>query len=121
MSDHKILIVEDDENQRMLYEAELVSEGYNVIKTALGSEAIEYVKNENPDLVILDLRMPDMDGIEIMNKISYYNNQLPIIINTAYMHYKESFLSWSADAYVLKSSDLTELKSKVAKLLPSRF
>jgi len=113
----KLLIVDDEPNLRLLYEAEFKALGYKVVLAADGPEAIKLVESEKPDLVILDLRMPGMDGIETMSQILSHNNQLPIIINSAYSHYKENFMSWSADAYVVKSSNTTELKAKVAELL----
>ncbi|RJO66896.1 MAG: response regulator [Myxococcales bacterium] len=113
----KLLIVDDEANLRTLYEAEFANAGYDVTLAASGPEAIDLVQKVKPDLVILDIRMPGMDGIETMSEILSRNNQIPIIINSAYSHYKENFMSWSADAYVVKSSDLTELKSKVAGLL----
>lgn len=113
----KLLVVDDEPNIRLLYEAEFEAEGYEILLATSGPEAIEKVEKESPDLVIMDIRMPGMDGIEAMGEILSRDNQLPVIINSAYSHYKENFMSWSADAYVVKSSDLTELKEKVKELL----
>ncbi len=113
----KLLIVDDEPNLRVLYEAEFRQEGYEVVLASDGPEAIKMVEKEKPDLVVLDIRMPGMDGIETMSEILGRDNQLPVIINSAYSHYKENFMSWSADAYVVKSSNTDELKEKVAELL----
>jgi len=64
--------------------------------------------------------MPGPDGLETMGRMLSQDNRLPVILNTAYSSYKESFLSWSADAYVVKSSDLTELKTKIREVLDAR-
>jgi len=117
---YKLLIVDDEPNLRMLYEAEFKSEGYEVTMASNGPEAIKMVEKEKPDLVIMDIRMPGMDGIEAMGEILGQDNQLPVIINSAYSHYKENFMSWSADAYVVKSSNLDELKAKVKELIDSK-
>lgn len=117
---YKLLIVDDEPNLRMLYEAEFKSEGYEVVMASNGPEAIKLVEKEKPSLVIMDIRMPGMDGIEAMGEVLSRDNQLPVIINSAYSHYKENFMSWSADAYVVKSSNLEELKGKVKELLDSK-
>lgn len=114
-----VLVADDELSIRKLYQRELGREGYNVIFATNAQEAIKLARESNPDLVILDIRMPGMDGIEAMGRILEDRNDLPVIINTAYSSYKDSFLSWSADAYVTKSSDLTELKDTVRSLLSS--
>lgn len=113
----KLLIVDDEPNLRTLYEKEFTQSGYEVVLASSGPEAITLVEKEKPDLVILDIRMPGMNGIDAMGEILSRDNQLPVIINSAYSHYKENFMSWSADAYIVKSSNLDELKEKVKELL----
>ena len=113
----KVLIVEDDTNQRLLYEEELRDEGYTVVSAGDGREALKVAREENPDLVILDINMPAMDGLDALSQLLEMNPGLPVIINTAYPGYQDSFTAWSADAYIVKSSDLTELKSTVKRLL----
>ncbi|MDR4498921.1 MAG: response regulator [Candidatus Scalindua sp.] len=115
-----ILLVEDDNNQRLLYEQELRIEGYKIMTAIDGRDALEKFQEQVPDLVILDINMPRMDGIEAIGRILSKNKQIPIIINTAYSSYKNSFMSWAADAYIVKSSDLSELKNKIRELLINR-
>ena len=115
-----ILLVEDDKNQRLLYELELRQEGYSIVTASNGKEALEKAEEQLPDLVIMDINMPKMDGIEAMGRILGRNKEVPVIINTAYGNYKESFMSWAADAYIVKSSDLSELKDKIKELLKNK-
>jgi two-component system response regulator (stage 0 sporulation protein F) len=112
-----ILVVDDDEAIRTLLEEELVEEGYQVISANNARDALKIVETEALDLVILDIRMPGMDGLEALPRILGLKEGLPVILNTAYTQYQESFMSWAADAYVVKSSDLTELKEKVRELI----
>ena len=112
-----ILVVEDDKNQLLLYEQELSYEGYNIITAKDGLEAIKKVKDQLPDLIVMDINMPKTDGIEAMGKILSEHKKIPIIINTAYSSYKDDFMSWSANAYVIKSSDLKELKDKIKEVI----
>jgi len=110
-----VLVVEDDKNQRLLYEQELKLEGYEVVTAADGKDALEKIQEQLPDLIIMDINMPKMDGIETMGKILGKNREIPVIINTAYSNYKDNFMSWAADAYIVKSSDLSELKNTVKR------
>jgi two-component system response regulator (stage 0 sporulation protein F) len=112
-----ILVVDDDEGIRILLKEELEDEGYLVKMATNARDALKIIDSEPLDLVILDIRMPGMDGLEALPRILGLKEGLPVILNTAYTQYQESFMSWAADAYVVKSSDLTELKAKVKELV----
>jgi len=120
MNKKRILLVEDEENERLLYKEELEKEGFEVSCCQNGNEAIESIEKSNYDLVILDIQMPQMDGIEALGKILTKKRDIPIIIYTAYPQYKDQFLTWAADAYLIKSSDLTALKDKVKTILSEK-
>jgi len=118
----KILVVEDNESQRLLYRDELTEAGYEVILAANGKEALKQLDEAKPDLVVLDIVMPVMDGLEVLGRIIREYKDVPIILNTSYPGYRDNFMSWGADAYVVKSGDLGELKAKVREILgESRF
>ena len=112
-----LLVVDDEAHQRMLYQEELSDEGYQIILARNGKEAIEKVLKIVPDLIVLDIRMPVMDGLEALGKIIGKERGIPIIIHSAYSSYKDDFMSWAADDFVVKSADLTELKRKIRGLL----
>ena len=112
-----VLVADDEVSIQTLYKRELTREGFNVVCASSAQEAIRKTQECPPDLVIMDIRMPGMDGIEAMGRILEENNEIPVVINTAYSSYKDSFLSWSADAYVTKSSDLSELKETIHRIL----
>jgi CheY-like chemotaxis protein len=116
----KILVVEDEEGLRLFYEEELKSEGYEVITARNGKEAIRQVEEGSPDLIILDIVMPVMDGMEALSRILRKDRKIPIILNSSYTGYREDFMSWAADAYVTKSTDLTGLKNKIQELLKKK-
>jgi CheY-like chemotaxis protein len=115
-----ILLVEDDKNQRLLYEQELKLEGYEIVTAADGEEGLRKVQEQPPDMIIMDINMPKMTGIEAMGMILSKYKNIPIIINTAYSSYKDNFMSWAADAYVVKSSNLIELKNKIKEILTKK-
>ncbi|MGE5253377.1 MAG: response regulator [Planctomycetaceae bacterium] len=116
----KILCVDDDPSLLTLYQEELAEEGYKVIVARNGKEAVTLFSRENPNLVVLDIRMPEMDGITALNALLGKNRQVPIILNTAYPQYKENFMTWGADAYVVKSPGLSELKQAIHRVLQRR-
>jgi two-component SAPR family response regulator len=70
-----------------------------------------------PDLITLDIKMPGIGGLETLNRIRGIDRDLPIILCSAYGEYKQDFTTWASDAYVVKSADLTELKSAIRKFL----
>jgi CheY-like chemotaxis protein len=113
----KILVVDDEENIRELYKEEFVEMGYDVVTVNDGIQALAAMDAAKFDLVTLDMRMEEMDGIETLRKIKEKDSALPVIICTAYEEYKHDFGSWCSDAYVVKSSDLSLLRDTVKKIL----
>ena len=113
----KILIVDDEEVIRMLYSEELEEDGYEVITADSGHGLIEMVGREKPDLIILDIKMAEHDGLDLLQDIrkDFYN--IPVILCSAYSSFKGDLKSIAADYYVVKSADLSELKQKVKKAL----
>ncbi len=115
---NKILVVDDEENIRLLYMEELQDLGYEVIAASNGNDAIKKFEIYQPDLIILDILMPGMNGIETMNIIREKSKDIPIILCTAYGEYKQDLNTWASDAYVIKSADLAELLTTVNRILP---
>ncbi|HAR35882.1 MAG TPA: two-component system response regulator [Acidobacteria bacterium] len=113
----RILLVEDDHSLSLLYQEELAREGYEVVLAGDAESALEKISSGPFDLIITDIRMPGKDGIELISSIMGMRKDIPIIINTAYQSYKGDFMTWAADAYLIKSSSLEELKSKIKELL----
>jgi DNA-binding response OmpR family regulator len=116
----KVLCVDDDLSLLRLYQDELSEEGYKVILAKDGREALAKFEKENPQVVVMDIRMPVMDGIETLTAMMGKDRQIPVILNTAYPQYRDNFMTWGAEAYVIKSSDLTELKQKIREILDRR-
>jgi len=114
----RILLVEDDDNVRLLYQQELEERGYEVLCARDGRMAVRLAQEASPDVVIMDINLPEnMDGLESMSRILSHDRSVPVIINTGYSEYKDSFKSWMADAYVLKTSDVQPLIRAVEEAL----
>lgn len=113
-----ILIVDDNENDRVICERELRGEGYVTCSVSSGLKALQFIdKNSQVDLIILDVRMVPLNGIDVLQQLRAQNINIPVILHSDYSTYKNDFVTWLADAYMLKSSDLTQLKKKVKELL----
>ena len=113
----KILVVDDEESIRMLYADELIEEGYEVISIGEGSQVMELIEKEGTDLIILDIRLGKHDGLTILQDIRNTYYDMPVILCTAYPDFKSDLKSIAADYYVVKSSNLEELKVKVRRAL----
>ena len=88
-----------------------------MLEAGSGRAAIAAVDREDVQAVILDVNMPDMDGLDALASIHDRNSRLPIILNTAYAAYRDQYVAWIADAYVVKSSNLDELRAAVNGVL----
>lgn len=113
----RLLVADDEKNLRELYRMELEDEGYRVDTAANGAEVLARMEQTDYDLVILDIKMPGLSGIDLLQKIMARDKHQPVIFNTAYPAHRDNFLTWPADAYVVKSSDTSELKQAVKKVL----
>jgi DNA-binding response OmpR family regulator len=116
----KILVVDDEEHIRLLYSEEFRDAGYEVITAESGYKLLELIEREKPDLIVLDIKMVDYNGLDLLQDIRAKFYDLPVILSTAYDTFKEDTKSMAADFYVVKSFDLTELKKKIAMALEAR-
>ena len=113
----KVLVVDDEESIRELYRADLTDEGYEVELAADGRQALRGLDSFRPDLVTLDIKLPDIDGIEVLRRIREKNATVPVVLLTAFGEFRQDFNTWASDAYIVKSHDTTELKETVRRLL----
>lgn len=117
----RILLVDDELEELSFYEQALGEEGYLVVSARNGKEALTCLEALHFDLVILDVVMPVMDGIEALGKIASRYRKMPIILHSGCPHYHTDFMTWLADAFVVKSSDLSVLKETVKGLVKGRL
>jgi DNA-binding response OmpR family regulator len=115
----KILVVDDEKNIRTLFRDELEEDGYAVETAETGKQALERIFASPPDLVVLDIRMPDMTGIEVLEALRKTHVELPVIMCTAVRGLKDDFTIWDSRVsdYITKPVDLEDLKAKIRKAL----
>jgi len=117
---NKILVVDDEKSMQILYMDELTEEGYQVITHGGGSGLMNLVARERPDLVLLDIRLGQENGLDLLQEIRNTFYDLPVILCTAYSTFKQDVRSIAADDYVVKSFDMRELKAKVKRVFEGR-
>jgi two-component system KDP operon response regulator KdpE len=118
MAKHLILVVDDDVPILRLVRAKLQADGYSVMTAGNGEDALSALEEERPDLVVLDLMMPGMDGFETMRRIRE-DSTIPIILLTARTGASDKIqgLDLGADDYVTKPFNPDELSSRIAAIL----
>ncbi|MCM0084089.1 response regulator [Geomonas sp. Red32] len=116
----KLLVVDDEANIRLLYSQELSDEGYDVVTAASAIEAAEKLQSETFDLAVLDIKLKNESGIDLLQRIVKERQNLPVILCTAFSCYKDDFSAWLAEGYVVKSSDMQELKDEIKRVLAKR-
>ncbi|WP_418791151.1 response regulator [Phosphitispora sp. TUW77] len=115
----KILIVDDQRGvRRLLYEA-FNEEGYEVEMAASGYEALEKVKNAMPDLILMDMKMPGMNGLETLHEIKKINDSVVVIMMTAYgeLEIVTEAMKLGIKEYITKPFDINELRATIKKLV----
>jgi len=114
-----ILVVDDEDNILTLFEDELTDAGYRVSTADTGEQALDLIEEDVPDLVVLDIRMPDMHGLEVLERIRIKHRDLPVILCTAVHGLKNDYAVWDArvSAYLTKPIDLDDLVYKVQEVL----
>ncbi|MCG2679748.1 MAG: response regulator, partial [Kiritimatiellae bacterium] len=95
----KILITDDDRDLRFNLSGILKKEGYDVIEAGDGREALKMLQDNCPDLVLLDMRLPDIDGMKILEKMKKYDHDLTVIMLTAYSDVKNVVKAMKSGAY----------------------
>ena len=113
----RILLVDDEEHILRYYTEELSEEGHKVWTVATGHKLLKTIDRVQPEVVVLDIKLVEYDGLDLLKEIRNCYHDLPVILCTAYDTYKEDPKSIAADYYVVKSFDLTELKMAIQKAI----
>ncbi|MGM0493281.1 MAG: response regulator [Armatimonadota bacterium] len=113
----EILLVDDDPNHRELYSRRLQRLGYAIRTAGSADEALEEVAASSPHVVVLDIAMPGRDGLSLLQELVAINPSVPVIIHTAYPAFRDNYLTWTAEAYIEKSSNLQPLSRAIEEAI----
>lgn len=114
----KILITEDEESLREIFHDELESVGYNVSVAENGTQCLNLVEKEKFDLIIVDINLPDITGLELLTRIRKNDSEVPLMVCSAY-DVKHDFNVWASNIkeYLPKPVDLDDLRNKIKKII----
>jgi DNA-binding response OmpR family regulator len=110
----RVLIVEDEPALRLSYERAFTPR-YDLVFASTGAEALEQLKQHKPDVAVLDMRLPDTDGVDLLRRIRQSEPELPVIITTAYMSIEPQLkvLDLPHSGYIVKPFRLDELGARI--------
>ena len=121
MSDKNVMVVEDNEKNRKLMRVVLKAKGYNVIEATTGEEALNILKNQKPDIILMDIQLPGIDGLTLVRQIKadLLTKDIPIIAVTAYAMKgdEQKFIETGCDSYISKPINTQELPLVVEKYI----
>ncbi|MGA1862444.1 response regulator [Deferribacter thermophilus] len=115
----KILIIDDDPNIRSFYREFLEENGFTVIEAENGFEGVKIFREESPNLILLDINMPEKSGLDILKEIKKRNDKVPIFLLTAHEDYKRDFSALYADEYFVKNKNPEIILKRINKYLES--
>lgn len=115
----KVLVVDDEPDFLEMITIRLEANNYEVITALNGKEGLEKVKQEKPDAVLLDILMPQLDGLKVLRKIRRYNKNLPVFIITAFSDEERFKLAndLKASGFIVKTSDLSKEVNNITAML----
>jgi DNA-binding response OmpR family regulator len=115
----RILITEDEEVLREVFKDELTEEGYEVLEARDAKGTLDCLRKEKVDLLILDIKLPDMSGLKLLEQVRKGYPALPIIVCTAYDTFKTDYEIWAGHIadYIVKPVDLEVLKEKIGRII----
>ncbi len=118
MAKKRILVCDDEKSIRLLLN-EILSDYYEILEASDGRTAVDLVESESLDLIIIDIKMPHMHGIEAIEQIRQRNQEIPIIVCSAYSKMKDDFTIKNSDvaAFITKPIDIKALKMKIFELI----
>jgi two-component system response regulator (stage 0 sporulation protein F) len=112
-----IMVIDDEDHIRHLYKEELTDNGHEVSLAGNAKEALDQIRTSTFDLAILDIKLGDTNGLDLLQHIRKQAPELPVILCTAYDSFQEHSRAAAATDYVVKSFDLTKLKKTISKIL----
>src|SRR5574341_1892772 len=113
----KILLVDDEPNIRLFYKEALCEEGYEVLEAESGKDSLDILRHQPVDLVVLDIKLRSESGLDVLQNLTKEFPNLPVVLCTAYSSFQDDYISWLAEAYIVKSSDTVELVKEIKRVL----
>lgn len=116
----RVLVVDDEPGIGNILRIKLRLHGYEVITTTSGAEAIEIIRKQEPDIVLLDILMPDVTGMDVLNRVRIFSD-VPIVVFTAKLDIVQSAMKLGANDSIAKPFDPDQVVKKIEAVLASRL
>ncbi|MBI4726297.1 response regulator [candidate division TA06 bacterium] len=118
----RIIVADDEANIRLLMEAVLTEEGHQITAVASGREALRKILKEDFDLGIFDIKMPDMNGLELIQRIRELKKTFPVVVCSAFKHLQDDYVIGTSGiaAYIIKPVNLDDFKNKIKEILEQK-
>ncbi|MBO8128323.1 MAG: response regulator [Peptococcaceae bacterium] len=122
MAEPKILIIDDEEEMRWVLAKAMEQEGFIPVTAGGGREGLELFFNEKPAAVLVDLKMPDMDGLEVVRRVRQVDAQVPLILITGHgsIDVASAAISKGATGYIIKPFSVAELRATVKRMVVNK-
>ncbi len=120
VSSPTVIWVDGDEKYPQLHQAHLEEKGFHIFYTKRGHQALEHLDQQKFDIALVDTKLADIDGLDLVGRMASSHREMAIIIYTANPFYETNFRSWAADAVMPKSKNTGELLNKMTYLLQQR-
>jgi len=117
---NKILIIDDDFSIREFYKTFFMENGFDVITAEDGIVGLEYFKDKKPDIILLDISMPEKNGLDVLREIREIDEEIPVFLLTAYEEHKRNFASLYADEYFVKTKKPSLILERAEKAIEKR-
>jgi len=117
---NKILIIDDDFSIREFYKTFFMENGFDVITAEDGIVGLEYFKEQRPDIILLDISMPEKNGLDVLREIREIDEEIPVFLLTAYEEHKRNFASLYADEYFVKTKKPSLILERAEKAIEKR-
>jgi CheY-like chemotaxis protein len=114
-----VLVADDNDDTRQMFRALLAGKGYRVLEASDGEEAVNVVRQENPGLVLLDLGLPRLNGLNVIRRVRKELIEVPLVVITGYDHHFETAVAAGCDDYLLKPIDFDRLDSILDYYVPT--
>ncbi|UOD35785.1 response regulator [Deferribacteraceae bacterium V6Fe1] len=117
---NKVLIIDDDFSIREFYKTFFAENGFDVITAEDGIVGLKYFKEQRPDIILLDISMPEKNGLDVLREIREIDEDIPVFLLTAYEEHKRNFASLYADEYFVKTKKPSLILERVEKAIEKR-
>ena len=118
-----VLVADDNDDTRQMFQALLAAKGYRVMEASDGEQAVEVIQHQNPGLVLLDLELPRLNGLNVIHRLrkELGLTEVPLVVITGYDNHFDTAVAAGCDDYLVKPIDFDRLDAILDYYVPTRI